>query len=115
MSRSMGLSSDLARAKTESFHSCQSMGWCAAERRYGLAESFSRFSVDWVMGILGQLLRPWPEPGVSHPRKLTEHCLLNRLLVGVAGIDGLAASESLILAMVEADAILAEPPAEINN
>ncbi len=26
-------------------HSYQSIGWCAAERRYGLAESFSRFSL----------------------------------------------------------------------
>src|SRR5260370_40291152 len=43
MSRRMGLSSALARAKAASFHSCQSIGWCAAERRYGLAESFRRF------------------------------------------------------------------------
>src|SRR6202040_3432837 len=44
MSRRMGLSSDLTRAKAASPHSCQSMGWWAAERRYGLTESFSRFS-----------------------------------------------------------------------
>src|SRR5580693_996756 len=44
ISRRMGLSSDSARAKAGSPHSCQSMGWWAAERRYGLAESFKRFS-----------------------------------------------------------------------
>src|SRR5882724_6642814 len=44
ISRRIGLSSDSARAKAESPHSCQSIGWCAAERRYGLAESFKRFS-----------------------------------------------------------------------
>jgi hypothetical protein len=29
------------------------MGWCAAERRYGLAEFFKRFSMDCVTFVLG--------------------------------------------------------------
>src|SRR5579863_5109903 len=45
ISSSTGLSSDFARAKAASPHSCQSIGWCAAERKYGLVESLRRFSV----------------------------------------------------------------------
>src|SRR6267378_5319574 len=54
ISRRMGLSSALARAKAASFHSCQSIGWCAAERRYGLAESFRRFS-GWSVKVAHSL------------------------------------------------------------
>src|SRR5258708_32523288 len=45
MSSSIGLSSFFARANASSPHSCQSIGWCAADRKYGLAESFNLFSV----------------------------------------------------------------------
>src|SRR6267378_2544030 len=56
ISRRMGLSSDLARSNAASPHSCQSMGWWAAERRYGLAESFRRFS-GWSVKVAHNLSR----------------------------------------------------------
>src|SRR5215471_3928495 len=56
MSSRIGLSWELAREKASSPHSYQAIGWCAAERRYGLAEFFRRFSF-MAIGWLEKL--PW--------------------------------------------------------
>src|SRR5271156_4127281 len=66
ISSKIGLSSFLARANASSPHSNQSMGWCDAERKYGLAESFRRFSGCVATEILSlQLL--WVHPGALPP------------------------------------------------
>src|SRR6266853_5821586 len=115
MSRRMGLSSDLARAKAASPHSCQSMGWWAAERRYGLAESFRRFS-GW--SVKQGPFTPAGE-GKLRPYKNGHRAEQKRLLndvagAEVAGVERLAASEAFVLAMVKTNAVLAEFPAEIH-
>lgn len=97
----MGLSSALARANAASPHSYQSIGWRDAERRYGLAASFRRFSVEakrflwkgveWFFDLLNYIARA----------KITR-------------VERLATCEPFILAMIEADAILAELPTQVN-
>src|SRR5215467_14057575 len=106
MSSSIGLSSALACAKASSFHSCQSIGWCAAERRYGLVEFCRRFAGCSVKNA-------------RFESKQLAEVKLWRLLHGVVGpqvarIDRLAAGEAFILAMIVANAIFAEFPAEID-
>src|SRR5260370_30537862 len=115
MSRRMGLSSDLARGKAASPHSCQSMGCWAAERRYGLAESFRRFS-GWSVKQ-GPFTRAGE--GKLRPYKNGHRAEQKRLLNGVAGaevagVERLAASEAFVLAVVKTNAVLAEFPAEIH-
>src|SRR6267143_841761 len=136
ISRRMGLSSDLARSNAASPHSCQSMGWWAAERRYGLAESFRRFS-GWSVKVAHSLSRRRTDvealrfaqddtekkapvfPARPGRQKRGRPATTRNLLDGVAGaeiarIERLAARETFVLAMVQADAVLTKVPAGVD-
>src|SRR4029077_150778 len=100
MSRRIGLSSAVARAKAWSFHSCQSIGWCEAERRYGLAECCRRLAGCSVKNAL-----------TSVKKKTIFRSAAARILLdgvsgsGIARIDRLASGESFILAVIVTNAI----------
>jgi len=56
-------------------------------------------------------------PGATCRAPTAQMCaaLLDRVvIIGVARIDGLAPREAFVLPMIKADAVLAEPPAEID-
>src|ERR1700731_2461306 len=104
MSSRMGLSSALARAKASVPHSYQSTCWCTAERRYGLAELARRPAVFSFTAFL---------PGRSlWGRAILGVLLLNRMFrAGIFRVDRLAPGKTFILAVVEPNAILSQPPA----
>src|SRR6516164_3665936 len=105
MSRRIGLSCDLACEKASSPHSYQSIGWCAAERRYGLAEFFRRFS---VMAI------GWLDSSRGCVQKASERLL--EVLVGaeVARIERLAACVAFVLPVIITNAIFTKLPAQVD-
>src|SRR6267378_312192 len=107
MSSRIGLSSALARAKASVPHSYQSTCWCTADRRYGLAELARRPSDFSFTAFL---------PGRSMcGRAVLGVLLLNRMFgTGIFGVDRLAPGKTFILAVVETDTILSQPPAEIH-
>src|SRR5712692_2208494 len=106
MSSRIGLSSARARAKASSPHSYQLTGWCAAERRYGLAEWAKRPSdFSPTVSLPGRSLRGRATPAAS---------LDGMFGSGIVGVNRLASGEPFILAVPEANAVFTQPPAEIN-
>src|SRR6266851_6978506 len=120
MSSRMGLSSLRAREKASSPHSCQPIGWCAAERKYGLAESLRR--------LPGWLVKMEPFPANCSLQNTGPRGILRPRLSGrretrsldgvrwprVARVERLASGKPFLLAMIKANAVFAEPPAEIH-
>src|SRR5260370_13418328 len=106
MSRRLGLSSARPRAHASSPHSYHPSGWCAAERRYGLAERAKRPSVFSSTVFLP--VRPLRG-------RAAQAALLDGMFgSGIVGVNWLASGESFILAVPEANAVFTQPPAEIN-
>src|SRR5712691_5350304 len=121
MSSRIGLSSALARSNAASPHSCQSMGWCAAERREGLAESFRRFLVARAKRHpfeqrTGQASSASTKRGrnIKNQHRLDVTLLDLVAGAGVARVKGLASREAFVLAVIKTDAVLADLPAEID-
>src|SRR5580700_9610838 len=119
MSKRMGLSSDSARRKAASPHSCQSMGWCAAERRYGLAESFKRFSecedtknpFGWRSGEG----KPRSSKSASEKKRATGSRLLHDVSgAQIARVERLAPGKAFVLPVIKTNAVLAKLPAQID-
>src|SRR5947209_20430859 len=106
MSSKIGLSSARARANASSPHSYQLTGWCAAERRYGLAERAKRPS-DFSSTVF--------LPRRSLRGRAVQAALLDGMFgAGIVGVNRLAPGEPFILAVPEANAVFPQPPAGIN-